>query len=322
MTRVRNLSTELSSMVQAAVGHDIAPAIGDVYFLVKAASSTSQFRRWLEANGVTESHYSDSLSDMQNAMTAYRNDTLIILPGAHSQTTAFTWSKAYCNIVGTHGGAMNQRSRISTSTAEMGTLFTLTGEGCFVKNILFSQEGSHATGNAIAFYANCHRPVFENCGFRNIGALAVVDNSHRSLKIGSCYDITFRNCQIGETSYDAVTAASTVIEFSGTDAGKYLFYDCMVLGAGSSSATFFTQGANVGGFTLFHNTLFHNSTISDLDAMTQAFSISGTGNDGVFLTGSTLVNGATALETTDSTVLFGTAAMAAATGCRTVALTG
>jgi len=321
MGRIRNLSTELSSWVQAQVGSDVSIGMGDVYFLVKATSSTSQFRKWLQSNGVTESHYTDSITDIQNAMTAYRNDTLVVLPGAHSVTTGVTWSKAYTNIIGTHVGAMNQRSRISTSTASAGTLFTLTGEGAHIKNILFSQEGSHATGNAIAFYANCHRPVIENCGFRNIGADAVTDNSHRSLKIGSCYDITFRNCQIGETSYDAGTATSYVIEFSGTDAGKYLFYDCMILGAGSANASFIYQPANVGGFTLFKDCLFHNSTISTLDAMTQAFSISGTGNDGVYLMGKTIVGGASAYETTNSGVLYGESIPAAATGNVAVALT-
>lgn len=320
MKRVRNLSTELSSFVQAQAGEKIVGA-GDVYFLVKTASATSQFRKWLEANGVTESHYSDSLTDMQNAMTAYRNDTLIVLPGAHTLTTGFTWSKQYCNIIGTHVGAMNQRSRISTTTAQAGTLFTLTGEGTHIKNIMFSQEGSHATGNAIAFYANCHRPVIENCSFRNIGASAVVDNSHRSLKIGTCYDITFRNCSIGETSYDAATATSYVIEFSGTDGGKYLFYDCMILGAGSANASFLYMPANIGGFTMFKDCLFHNSTISSLDPMTQAFNISGTGNDGVFLK-HCMVSGATNLETSDSGVLYGINAQAAATGELAVALTG
>jgi hypothetical protein len=199
-------------------------------------------------------------------------------------------------------------------------MVTISAAASLYKNLLFSQEGSHATTNAVCVYVTGHRPVFENCGFRNIGALAVVDASHRSLKIGTCYDITFRNCQIGETSYDAVTAASKVIEFSGTDGGKYLFYDCMILGAGSSSAVFFSMGANVGGFTVFKSCLFHNSILSTLDAMTEAFSISGTGNDGVYLI-DCLVNGVSAFETTDSTVLFGRNALAAATTDLALALT-
>lgn len=319
MKRIGNLSTELSSFVQAQAG-GAAIGMGDVYFLAPATSSTSQFKRMLEANGVTASHYSSSVKDIYAAMSAGRNDTLIVMPGSNATTEALTWNKGFVNVIGTHSGAMNQRSRISCSTAGVTPMVTISGEGGLCKNILFDQGGSHETTNAVPVYVTGHRPVFENCGFRNIGALAVVNAAHRSLKIGSAYDVTFRRCQIGETSYDAVTAASTVIEFAGTDSGKYLFYDCMILGAGSSSATFFTMGANVGGFTLFDRCLFHNSTISDLDAMTQAFSISGTGNDGVYLL-DCLVNGASAYETSDSGVLFGRNAAAAATTDLALALT-
>jgi hypothetical protein len=312
MKRIGNLSTELSSFVQAQAGA-AAWGMGDVYFLAPTASSTSQFKRMLQANGVTESHYSSDVKAIYAAMTEGRNDTLIVFPGNNATTEALTWDKRYTNVIGTHVGAMNQRSRIACSTASVTPMVTISDEGSLYKNILFSQEGSDATGNAVCVYVTGHRPVFENCGFRNIGALAVVDNSHRSLKIGTCYDITFRNCQIGETSYDAGIAASTVIEFSGTNGGKYLFYDCMILGAGAASAMWVTQGANVGGFTLFDRCLFHNSTISGLDIMTQGFSLSGTGNDGVFLK-NCFLNGATDLETTDSGVLYVDNVGGAATG--------
>jgi hypothetical protein len=310
--RVGNLSTELSSFVQAQAGAAMF-GMGDVYFLAPATSSTSQFKRMLQANGVTESHYSSNVKEIYAAMTEGRNDTLIVFPGSNATTEALTWDKRYTNVIGTHTGAMNQRSRITCATASVTPMVTISDEGSLYKNILFSQEGDSATGNAVPVYVTGHRPVFENCGFRNISATGITDNSHRSLKIGSAYDITFRNCQIGETSYDADSAASTVIEFSGTDAGKYLFYDCMILGAGAASGTWVTQGANVGGFTLFDRCLFHNSTISSLDMMTQGFSLSGTGNDGVFLK-NCFLNGATDLESSDSGVLFVDNVGGAATG--------
>lgn len=313
MPRVRNLSTQLGSWIQAQIGCGCPSALGDVFFCVPTTSSTSQFINWLQSNGVDESHYGTSLPTMYAKMVEGRNDTLVLMPGAHAVTSAQTWDKRYSNVLGTHVGAMNQRSRIYCSTVSVTPMITISDEGSLYKNILFSQEGSNASGNAVPVYVTGNRPVFENCGFRNIGALAVVDNSHRSLKIGSSYDITFRNCQIGETSYDAGAAVSTVIEFSGTDAGKYLFYDCMILGAGAASAMWVTQPANVGGFTLFDRCLFHNSTISGLDMMTQGFSLSGTGNDGVFLK-NCFLNGATDLETTDSGVLFVDNVGGAATG--------
>lgn len=259
-----------------------------------------------------------------NLLTTAKNEVLYAVAGATGmvQTSALTWAKSNTHLISLSPQRMNNRSRISTVTAAaMTPLMTWSGANCIISNILFSQEGSHATGNAVPLYITGHRNYLENVHTRNIGALAVVDNSHRSLKLGSIYDTFFVKCQFGETSYDAVTAASYVIEFSGTDSGKFVFEDCIILGAGSSSASFLYMPANVGGFTMFKRCLFHNSTISSLDAMTQAFNISGTGNDGVFLM-DCIVSGATNLETSDSGVLFGRNADAAATGQLAVALTG
>ena len=317
--RVRNMSTQFASWIQATAAASGIFVPGDIFFLVPATGATAQFINWLQANGVPESHYGTSLATMYARMTEGRNDILFVLPGNHPVTSAQTWDKRYSHVIGTHNGAMNQRSRITCATNAVSPMITISDEGSLYKNILFSQEASNA-GNEIPVYVTGHRPVFENCGFRNIGALAVVDSDHRSLKIGSCYDITFRNCQIGETSYDAGSASSKVIEFSGTDAGKYLFYNCLILGAGAAGAVFFAMPANVGGFTLFKDCLFHNSTISGLDAMTQAFSISGTGNDGVYLI-DCMVNGVACYETDDSGVLFGRNAYAAATTDLALALT-
>lgn len=271
-------------------------------------------------SGKSISNAKKTWSAAYGLLTSAKNEALFFLPGASAvtTTTAIDQTKTFTHFIGLSDQWMNNRCRISTSTASMGTLFTATGQGCMYKNLLFSQEGSNATGNAVALAVVGHRCTFENISVRNIGALGVLDNSHRSMTVTG-YDQTFKHCQIGETSYDAVTAASTVIEFTGTNVGKFLFEDCLILGAGSSSATFLTIPANNGGFHFFKNCVFHNSTISDLDAMTQAFSISGTGNDAVYLM-DCLVAGVSALETSDSGILFGRNALATGTTDRVVAL--
>ena len=316
MKRVRNLSTELFSWVQAQAGNQVLPGIGDIFFQVPTGSSTAQFITWLQSNGVEKGHYFTDINSAYAAMKDGRNDVLIVLPGNHTTTTALPWTKSYAHVIGTYAGAMNQRSRISTSTVGISPLVAISGTSLY-KNILFSQEGSHATGNAYCVQVTAGRSIFDTCGIRNIGALAVVDSSHRSLVIGTTDDITFRNCQIGETSYNAVTASSSVIEFTGTQGGKYLFYDCLILGASSANATFLKIPANAGGFWLFKDTVFHNQGT----AMTQAFSISATGNDKVLLK-HCMVDGATNLETSDSNILKGINAQAAATGELSVTLTG
>ena len=274
-------------------------------------------------SGLSISNAKKSFGAGYAMITSAKNEAMILVPGASgfTLTAVVDWTKSASHLIGLSPGRMNNRCKLTTSTATaMTPLLTVSGANNTFYNVMISQEGSHATNNAVPLYVTGHRNYFENVHTRNIGALAVVDNSHRSLKLGTIYDTYFKNCQFGETSYDAVTAASTVIEFAGTDGGKYLFEDCLILGAGSANATFFTMGANVGGFTLFKRCLFHNSTISTLDAMTQAFSISGTGNDGVFLM-DCLVSGAAAFESADSGVLFGRHSYAAATSDVAVALT-
>jgi hypothetical protein len=315
--RLRNLSTNLSAWIQAQIGSGCPSATGDVFFSTPVGSSTSQFITWLQDNGVDGQHLFTDVKKAYAAMVEGRNDTLVLMPGSHVVTEAQTWDKRYSNVIGTHTGKMNQRSRITNSTVSVSPMITISDEGSLYKNVLFSQEGSHATSCAICVYVTGHRPIFDNCGFRNIGALAVVDNSHRSLKVSAAYDVTFRNCQIGETSYSAVTATSYVIEFAGSQGGKYMFENCLILGAGSANASFLKIPADAGGFWLFEKCNFHNANT----AMTQAFAITATSNDVVLLK-DCLVSGATALETSDSGILYGNDVGGAATGQRRVALTG
>lgn len=300
--------------------------------MIRGGASVEQFtKKWYvdpvngsDGNtGKSITHAKKTFGAGYALLTTARNEALILVPGSSgcTLTAIVDWSKAASHLIGLSPGRMNNRCRLTTSTATaMTPLLTVSGANNTFQNVMISQEGSHATNNAVPLYVTGHRNYFENVHTRNIGALAVVDNSHRSLKLGSIYDTMFKNCQFGETSYDAVTATSTVIEFAGTDGGKYLFEDCIILGAGSANATFFTMGANVGGFTMFKRCFFHNSTLSTLDAMTQAFSINGNGNDGVFLI-DCLVSGAATYETTASNVLFGRHAYAADTTDVAVALT-
>lgn len=256
------------------------------------------------------------------ARTGY-NDTILMVPGATGATvtSAITWSKTFTHLIGTHPGGMNNRCRISTSTASAGTLLTVSGQGCVMKNVLISQEGSHATGNAVALTVSGHRCYFENVGVRNIGALAVVDNSHRSLVLAGAYDITFKHCYIGEETYDASTATSAVIESTTEGGGKYMFEDCYIFGAGSANALFYKQGAfsNSGGPTIFKRTLLTNTVSGDMDPMSNAFNL-GSGNKDTILFHS-MVHGATAYEASDSGTLYVLNAQAAATGDSAVAAT-
>jgi hypothetical protein len=319
MKRVRNMSTALSSWVQAKID---MPA-GDVFFLCPASSSTAQYIDWLQANGVEESHYFTGLPAAYAALTAGRNDTLCVFPGSYTLTSAFTWAKDYTHMIGLAPRIpVNQRCRISSTTAALSPLITFSADGSLMSNIMWSQDGSHATTAAINCAMSGDRNRLEYVTFRNLGALAYVDNSMRNLKItsgdGENY---YKYCNIGADSIDMVTGAGVAIEYAGTNTARDTYEKCNILSGGSVNGTFLTAGTNATtAWTKFLDCDFVNNILGSMDSMTQGFSIGG-GNGYFLMAGKTRVHGCDTLETTNSGLIVGENAVAAATSNTYVALT-
>jgi hypothetical protein len=191
---------------------------------------------------------------------------------------------------------------------------------------MFSQEGSHATGNAIPFKITGARNYLENVTARNLSTLGVLDASKRDLVINSVDgENYFKNCCFGTDTYDgSANAANYVLEFNGAvETARNIFDDCIFLGSGSSGACFIlaTTVSCMSSFQLFKNCKFWNNDHGSMNAMTQAFNIAGACG-GHLIFENPLIYGASALETVDSNMVIGSNAFAAATTGRLVVLTG
>lgn len=206
-------------------------------------------------------------------------------------TEAITWSKHRTHLIGVCAPQiLGQRARINTVTL-MTPMFTLSGRGCYIANIQFSNNGTDATSAAVCMYVSGDNSSFENCQFQGLGALAVVDNSHRSLVINDADDCYFKNCTIGSDTMDYGTATSYVMEFAGTECARNVFEDCLFLGGGSANAFFVGMGnATTTSMQLFKNCVFWNNTLGSMDEMTYAFSV--TGSNGVVILHNTSITGA------------------------------
>jgi len=326
MARLRNLSTAFSSWLQASVGMHI-PCPGDIYFLTKDASSTSQYKTWLQTNGVDTGRIFTDIASAYSALVANRNDVLCVLPGSHTISTAFTWGKDYTHMLGIGAPIKtNQRARFATSGNAISPMITFSADGSIMKNVMCSQDGSHASTAAIGMYLTGDRNYLENVTFRNIGALNVAGNACRTLKIDSANgESTFKDCTIGADTVDGGTATNYVIEFAATQLGnqRITFENCDILGNGSANASFIkADDANCinGSWVKFKECLFSNPKFGDFDEMTQGFSLSATCNGLIYMYDS-LVDGCATYESTNSGVLIGRNAYAAATTDSGVALT-
>lgn len=300
------------------------PAIGDDFYVV-ANKTTDKFYASLLNNGVKNSKIFTSIPAAYAAITSGSGDTVYVCPGSYVVTSALTWAKHYTNLIGLSApNQINTRARISSVIAALSPLITWSANGCVVKNVMFSQDGSHATTAAINMYVTGARNYFEGVTLRNLGALAVVDNSCRVLKLASeDGENYFRKCTIGADTVDGVTAANYVIEFAGTGNQRQIFDECVILGNGSANSCFILATAAKcinGSWVLFKRTLFSNPTAGDFDAMTQGFNLSAACNGNIYFMDN-LVIGATTYETSNSGVIIGRDAYAAATTDSGVALT-
>lgn len=321
MFRERVEGASLTSLVRQAAR---VPAIGEDFYLVPN-KATDKFYASLKKNGITDDKIFTTVPSAYTNLTSGSGDTLFVCPGNYAQTAALTWAKHYTNLIGLGAPVqVNQRARISAAVAALSPLITVSANGCQFDNVMFSQEGSHATTAAINMYITGARNAFTRVTFRNLGALAVVDNSCRPLKIASNDgENYFKQCTIGADTVDGATATNYIIEFAGTGNQRQIFDSCTILGNGSVNAAFvLATAANCidGAWIMFKNCLFSNPMAGDYDQMTQGFVLDAACNGIIYMVDN-IVYGIATLETTNSGILIGRNAYAAATTDSGIALT-
>jgi len=235
-------------------------------------------------------------------------------------TTAITWAKNRTHLIGICAPQLlGQRCRINTTTA-MTPMFKVTGRGCYFANIQFSNNHSHATAGAVCVEIEGDNSSFENCQFQGLGALAVVDNSHRALVIDDADDCYFKNCTIGHDTQDFGSAASYVLEYSGTDCARSIFEDCLFLGGGSSSAFFIGMGSSTTTSThIFKDCVFFNNYLGSMDTM--AYAISVTGSNGIIILQNSSFTGVDEIADDPGNIVSNTTYPTAADSGKTVVIT-
>jgi hypothetical protein len=291
-----NFPNGLMSMGVPVGGAGMFGAQGTSYFVDTVAGNNGY-------NGKTAKRAKKTVQAAYDLCVGGQNDVVYLLSNGASTsgsgtadvlTEAIVWSKHRTHLIGVCAPQkMGQRARINTTTA-MTPMFTLSGRGCYIANIQFSNNHSHATAGAVCMLVSGDNSSFENCHFQGLGALGVVDNSHRALKIDSADDCFFKDCTIGATTVDGVSAANYVIEFVASGAASNnTFEDCVILGNGSSSSFFVYAGATgTAGMTLFKNCVFWNCNNGVQDTMTYAMDMTAGGNGTIILHNSSITGAA------------------------------
>jgi hypothetical protein len=312
----------VSRSIREHVSRELNVEVSDVKFL--CASRTDGHANNLTRRGVSNGAIFTDLPTAYDALTEGQNDALVVQPGSYTLTSPFTWGKDYTHMLGNVAGiSLGQRARFSSTTAALSPLVTFSADGSIMKNVMWSQDGSHATTAAINMLMTGDRNKLASVTIRNLGALAVVGTATRNLKITSANgENMYDECTIGADSVDYTTGTVVSIEYAGSNTARDHYRKCNILQGGGALGLFLLAGASATtSFTKFEDCTFFNNDLGVGDPLTQGFDLTAGGNGLFLFAGSTRVYGAATLETTNSGNLLGQNATAASTSNTYVALT-
>lgn len=294
------------------MGNGPLPVPGNVYFVHPAQDATLGVDKGVvaasDSNPGTLEKPLASLSQAHSGMTANQNDTAILIGNSSasatnvvSESSAVTWSKNLCHIIGTAMNRVSHRCSIRQANSDIANFITVSADGCVFANFhVFSDDDTNEaeiawteTGQRNAHY-NLHIAGMANTGASNPRDAA----GSRNIKLTGDGERYFKDCVIGVDTADR-GAANASLECA-SQAVRDIFEDCrFIMRADAATPLFVTIGASgLDRFIEFKDCAFHNFAGTSL---TQAMSINGSAGGNVIIRGAgTILVGADEWDSGDS----------------------
>jgi hypothetical protein len=202
--------------------------------------------------------------------TTLHNDVVLLVGNGTSYAeAAIDWHHDFTHLIGLNSGGPEPRSRIKCTAALATTpFFTVSGDGCIIRNVSFWHETTDAAG-LVNVLASGSRNLFEGCQFA--GGMGTNNSAGaRSLKVGAAGEgsgNTFRNCWIGCDTIAYVTD-NVPLEFV-SGAMHTVFEDCVfaiTAGATTNVHVYAAAAAGVGRLNQFKRCLFVNEDPATVQA--------------------------------------------------------
>lgn len=205
------------------------PTQGNVWFVAPRTGSDTN------NSGTTPDSAFATLRQALSMATANQNDIVYLLGQGNtaSNTTDYLsanldWNKNGVHLIGVNAGPMlGQRSRVSclSTATSFANLFTVSANGCLIKNVEFYQGtgSTNPTAASTCLTVTGQRNVFQNCQISGIGDANLDDTGSNSLTLSGSENL-FQHCYIG---LDTIIRATAVSEVFITGGARNIFEDCM-----------------------------------------------------------------------------------------------
>lgn len=281
MIKKRNLDPSLIQWIMQQTG--LGPGIGELHWVAKATSSSSQYRAQLQSWGVEQNYKIHSTVTAAYAkMITDRNDVMMVMPGAYDEGSSIDWTKNHTHMLGLGGPAVasdysENNVVVYTDTAAEDFTIDLSGNHCIFANVGINNAGNDATSYA-AMRVNGYNNWFENVSFvGNLGASQRSAVACASLYVHtSAHNCRWINCAIGEDCWGARTGAlSGQLRFSSASQPNGGIFRGCYFRSYSATATVamvaIPLNGAVGRGWLFENCSFHNTDCTTGANMNQVF---------------------------------------------------
>ncbi len=253
------------------------------------------------ANGNNANDGETPATAVADVATAYaktvanHNDVVFFIggPTASNPSTGIVWSNSYTHLIGISAPLnMGQRCRIvNTAANDLAVLFTLSGNGCIVKNIQFF-DGKDSAADGACVLVSGNRAYFENCFIAGMGDATASGPATRagsySLKVSGA-ECTFMNCTIGLDTV-ARSAANAELIVAGA---RNQFVHCDFRSSSTTAGKFLVSIDTSTDLRdiVFDECYFHNYTSNWATGITDAFHIPGGSTHYVILRGNCILSG-------------------------------
>jgi hypothetical protein len=266
-----------------------------------------------------------TLSQAQTACLAGNND-VVYFTGTFSPAATFVWSKNNTHLVGLainpFATPLISVASVAATSGAFSPLVNVTATGCIFQNFSVL-SGINQAATQVAWAEAGGSNTYIDVNINQIGhATAGAQAGNRALTLASANNF-FQNCVIGNDAIVRATGTnSNVTILAGT--GTTIFRQCLFPMWSSVAANTFIVAATAtltGNVILDQCILTNNIQGAGYVANTQAFSISATAGGILLLTPSTVVAGATILNTGGTGPVYASIAAAVAAGGQAVKAT-
>ena len=235
------------------------PVLGELHFAIPAGSTTSLFEEYarteMDIPAELISVGANAPADAFGDCSAYRNDVVLVFPGAYDIDTELAWNKDNTHLVGM-AGPVNwtdySEPGVAIYTDTAGTVDTIdvTGKYCQFHDVLVSNNGA-STSSISAINHDGYGCYFKNVVIQgNMTSQQAGNANCASLIIdGGGYSCLFEDCTIGDNLWATLTTGSQLL-FPSTG-GPYngIFRRCLFLAKIETAASVYmvSMGSASGG---------------------------------------------------------------------------